>query len=285
MGAADLVPGVSGGTIALVLGIYERLVASIREGSLALGAVLRGRWGGFKDHLGRVEWALLVPLLAGIALAIISLSALLEHQLETNPTILAGGFFGLVVGSVVIAQGLLRRPEWIHAGIALGVGGILFWLLGLGDDTTVSDPSLLVYFASGALAICAMILPGISGSLILLLIGMYPNVLGAVNDRDFVALGVFTLGAIVGLALFSQVLHWALSRFHDLVLAGLIGLMAGSLRVVWPWPEGVDSAALAPPGDDVVQVTIAAVIGFGFVFLIARLARDRVETAALTPSG
>ena len=280
MGAADLVPGVSGGTIALVLGIYERLVSSIREGSSALGELLRGRLEAFKTHLGRVEWILLLPLLGGIGLAILSLSSLLEHQLETNPTILAGGFFGLVVGSVIIAWGLLKQPGWVHGVIALVVGVILFWLLGLGEEATVTDPSLLVFFGSGALAICAMILPGISGSLILLLIGMYPNVLAAVNDRDFAALGVFILGAIVGLALFSQLLYWALSRYHDLMLAGLIGLMAGSLRVVWPWPNGVDSAALGAPEGDVVPVVIAAVIGLGVVYAISRLAADRSEPAS-----
>lgn len=274
MGTADLVPGVSGGTIALVLGIYERLVSSIREGSSALGGLVRGRIDDFKTHLGRVEWVFLVPLLGGIGLAILSLSRLLEHQLETNPTVLAGGFFGLVLGSVAIAWGLLKRPGLIHVLVALTVGGILFWVLGFGEDATVNDPGLFVYFGAGALAICAMILPGISGSLILLLIGMYANVLGAVNDRDFAALGVFILGAIVGLALFSQVLHWALSRYHDLVLAGLIGLMAGSLRVLWPWPNGVDSAALGAPGDDVVAVLIAAAVGLVVVFGISRLAAD-----------
>src|SRR5690606_9801801 len=109
---------------------------------------------------------------------------------------------------------------------------LLFVLLGLGEESVVADPSLLAFLGSGALAICAMILPGISGSLILLLIGMYAAVLQAVNDRDLLAVGVFLVGAIVGLAVFSQVLHWALRRHHDLILGGLIGLMAGSLRVV-----------------------------------------------------
>jgi putative membrane protein len=144
----------------------------------------------------------------------------------------------------------------------------------------VQDPSLLAYFGAGALAICAMILPGISGSLILLLIGMYAPVLAAVNERDFVVVGIFLLGAIIGLGLFSQVLHWALHRHHDPILAGLIGLMAGSLRVLWPWPEGVESSGLSAPGDDWVSVVVAAVIGFLVVFVIARLAEpqdDRIS--------
>lgn len=275
MGAADLVPGVSGGTIALVIGIYERLVASIREGSSALGALLRGDTRSFGEHLRRVEWVFLLPLLGGILVAVVSLAGILEHQLEENPTILAGGFFGLVTGSVLIAWRLVRRPQARHVTIGLAVGLALFALLGLGEDTTVTDPSLLVFFGAGALAICAMILPGISGSLILLLIGMYSWVLGAVNEREFLEIGVFLGGAVFGLALFSQVLHWALRNHHDVVLAALVGLMAGSLRVVWPWPEGVDSPALGSPEGDWAQVLVAVAVGFVAVFAIARLASRR----------
>lgn len=271
MGTADLVPGVSGGTIALVLGIYERLVHSIREGSSALGSILRGDISGFKQHLGRVEWWFLIPLLLGILLAVVSLAALLDRQLEENPTILAGLFFGLVVGSVMIAWRLLRRPSAIHPVVSVLIGLGLFLLLGLGEDGVAQDPSLLAFFGAGALAICAMILPGISGSLILLLIGMYAAVLDAVDQRDLVVVGVFALGAIVGLGLFSQALDWALRRHHDLILAALIGLMGGSLRVLWPWPNGVESAGLAAPGDDLLWVALAAVVGIVAVFLIARL--------------
>jgi len=287
MGTADLVPGVSGGTIALVIGIYERLVDSIREGSSALGAILKADVVGFRRHLGRVEWVFLVPLLVGILTAVITLASFLAHQLEERPTILAGLFFGLVLGSVVVAWRLLRDPKPIHLVVGAVVALILFALLGLGDgDTAVVAPSLIAYFAAGALAICAMILPGISGSLILLLIGMYAPVLAAVNDRDFLVVGVFALGAIVGLAIFSQVLHWALHRHHDLILAALVGLMAGSLRVVWPWPEGVESAALGAPGDDWLTVTVAGVIGFIVVFVIARLApSDAEEISEPLPAG
>jgi putative membrane protein len=122
-----------------------------------------------------------------------------------------------------------------------------------------------------------MILPGISGSLILVLVGMYSHVLGAVNQRDLTAVGVFVLGAIVGLALFSQILHWALRNHHDTVLAALIGLMAGSLRVLWPWPDGVDSPGLDAPGGDLPQVVVAAVVGVVSVFIIARLAATKED--------
>jgi putative membrane protein len=122
-----------------------------------------------------------------------------------------------------------------------------------------------------------MILPGISGSLILVLIGMYDSVLGAVNDRDLPAVAIFIAGAIVGLAFFSQILHVALRRWHDLVLAGLIGLMVGSLRILWPWPDGVRGSGLSGPEGDLPGVLLAALVGFAVVLAIARLAPTDVE--------
>jgi putative membrane protein len=288
MGSADLVPGVSGGTIALVLGIYERLVASIREGSLALGSLIRLDTTGFKERLRSVEWGLLIPLLAGILTAVALLSVFIQRQLEERPILLASAFFGLVVGSVWVAWHLVEHRRGRNVVIALAVGLVLFLLLGLGESAEVTDPSLLVFFLSGALAICAMILPGISGSLILVLVGMYGAVLGAVTDRDLASVGVFVIGAIVGLALFSQFLHWALAHYRDLVLAILVGLMAGSLRILWPWPDGVDSSAIAAPTSDLGWAIVAAVIGAGFVLVIARLAGTREvgqPTAAVREAG
>jgi putative membrane protein len=284
MGTADLVPGVSGGTIALVLGIYERLVGSIREGSSALGSILKGDSTRFRNHLKNVEWVFLVSLLLGILTAVVTLASLLKGQLVERPTILAGLFFGLVVGSVIIAWRLLRERVTSNFFVAGVVGLALFLILGVGEDAVVQDPSLLAYVGAGALAICAMILPGISGSLILLLIGMYASVLGAVDERDFLVVGVFLIGAIAGLGLFSQVLHWALRRHHDVVLAALVGLMAGSLRVLWPWPAGVESSSLASPGEDWLAVFIASVIGFAAVFVISRLAAPRSELSERLPA-
>ena len=279
MGTADLVPGVSGGTIALILGIYERLVASIREGSSALGSLSRGDIEGVKRHLNRIEWVFLSWLLGGILVAVFLLSSFLEKQLEERPTILAAAFFGLVLGSVAIAWGLLKSHARSHYVVAIAVGTVLFVLLGLGETTTATAPGLLAFIGAGALAISAMILPGISGSLILVLIGMYASVLGAVNDRDFARIALFVIGAVLALALFSQVLHWALKSHHDVVLAGLIGLMIGSLRILWPWPDGVGGGALSSPGDDWVAALVAALAGLATVFLIGRL-KMGPETAA-----
>jgi putative membrane protein len=277
MGSADVVPGVSGGTIALVTGIYERLIASIRSGSSALGSLIKGDFAGMKRNLRDIEWAFLLLILGGILTAVLSLAKLIEVQLEENPVILAAAFFGLVLGSIVVASRMVRLPVLAHLLVVLVVGVAIFVLLGVGSDAVRSDPGLLAYFGSAALAICAMILPGISGSLILVLIGMYDSVLGAVNDRDLPAVAIFIAGAIVGLAFFSQILHVALRRWHDLVLAGLIGLMVGSLRTLWPWPDGVEGSGLSGPEGDLPGVLLAALVGFAVVLAIARLAPTDVE--------
>lgn len=273
MGSADVVPGVSGGTIALVLGIYERLIASIRSASSSIGALLRVDLPEARSHFIRVNWGFVATLVLGILAAILTLAHFISVQLEERPVLLAAAFFGLVVGSVIIATQSFRARQPVHVAIGLIVGIAFFLILGLGSGGAAGDPGLWVFFGSGALAICAMILPGISGSLILVLVGMYDVVLAAINDRDLAAVVVFALGAGVGLALFSQLLDRALKRAHDLVLAGLIGLMAGSLRILWPWPDGVDSPALAAPSDQLWQALGAALIGAAFVVVVARLAR------------
>jgi putative membrane protein len=279
MGAADVVPGVSGGTIALVLGIYERLIASVRAGSSALGHLLRWNLPGVSAWLKRIEWGFIIPLLGGILLAILALAGILESLLEDYPVQLAGLFLGLIAGSVVIVWGQVGRWDATRFGILIGVATLVFLGLGLQAETVetatnqVDDPILLAYFFAGAIAICAMILPGVSGSFLLVVLGMYAPVLAAVNDRDIATLLIFVLGTIVGLALFSQLLYWALRRHHDAVIAALIGLMIGSVRILWPWPNGLDSTAIEAPGEATTATVGAALLGFTIVVGIGLAAR------------
>ena len=279
MGAADIVPGVSGGTIALVLGIYERLVASVRAGSSALGSFVRLDFSGGVEWLRKVDWAFILPLGAGIGLAIISLSHLLENLLRDHAVLMASLFLGLVAGSALIVWRLLTVRDLRSIGIIVAVTAVVFVLLGLREDTSsesaaqIANPETWAYFLSGAVAICAMILPGISGSFILVMLGMYGPVLSAVTSRDIVSLAVFGVGAVIGLALFSQVLHRALRDHYNSVMAALIGLMLGSLRVLWPWPRGVDSTALQAPNEDVFLAIVAAVLAFAVVMAIDALGR------------
>ncbi len=279
MGAADIVPGVSGGTIALVLGIYERLIASVRSGSSALGAFLRLDFSRGVEWLRAVEWRFIIPLGVGIGLAIISLSHLLRQLLLDHAVLMSALFVGLVAGSAVIVWGLLTVRDLTRITIIFVVGIAVFVLLGLREDTSsesaaqLADPATWAYFASGAVAICAMILPGISGSFILVMLGMYGPVLSAVTDRDIASLVVFAAGAIVGLALFSQILHRALRDHYNSVMAALIGLMVGSLRVLWPWPRGVDSTALEAPNSHVFAAIVVAAIAFAAVMGVEALGR------------
>lgn len=265
MGAADVVPGVSGGTVALVFGIYATLVAQIRQGARSLGQLVRGRPVGFLEELRKVEWAFLLPLLAGIGVALVSLASVISHFLEEEPIRTAAVFFGLVVGSLFSTVHLVHRWDVRNVTTAAVVAVATFLVLGLGSGQ-IQDPPLAFVFLGGSIAICAMILPGISGSFLLLMMGMYAAVLAAVNDRDLLPMAVFAAGCVIGLALFSQVLHWGLVHHERSLLAGLIGLMLGSLRILWPWPNGLGSeddtgTSLAWPEGDVGVPVALAVVG------------------------
>ena len=286
MGGADVVPGVSGGTIAVVLGIYERLVDAIRGVSAAAGRLLRGDWRGCGQRLAAVDWWLVVPLLAGILGTILLLASVIETLLEEHPETMAGLFCGLVAASAVSACRLFewRGGDRLTLMVASAVG--TFALLGL-QSGPVADPSLPVLAGAGAVAVCAMILPGISGAFLLLMLGMYGAVINVVTDLRYIDAAVFLAGASMGLALFSTVLGRLLDRARNPVMAVMVGLMAGSLRVLWPWPNGVgvisrheneiiSGTGLAwPAADEWLAPTVAAAAGLAAVLVITRLARDR----------
>ena len=292
MGAADIVPGVSGGTVALVFGIYEQLLLNIGTGARALGCLVRGDVGGFVGNLRRVEWTFLVPLAVGVLAAVALLSSVIDALLRDRPEEMAGLFFGLVLGSVVVAWRILGTHTAQTFAIMIGVGVASFVLLGL-QSGPVADPPVLAFFGAGAIAICAMILPGISGSFLLLMMGMYAAVLGAVHDRDLLTLGLFMVGATIGLALFSTLLGWLLERHHDPLLAALIGLMLGSLRVLWPWPNGVgilsedETESISgtglgiPESDQILLPVVLAVVAFALVVGVSWLAEDPEPTPEL----
>jgi putative membrane protein len=237
MGASDVVPGVSGGTMAFILGIYEELIDAIKSfdlKSLQFLVTLK-----LRPLLDRISWQFLLAVGIGILAAIFTLSRLLSWLLQNRPVFIWSFFLGLILASVLSVS---RRVEaWkILTGLCL-VGGTLgsYFLVGLVPVSTPNDYWFL--FLCGAVAICAMILPGISGSYILVLLGKYQYVLDAVNHRDFLILGLVAIGACVGIIAFSRILGWLLKNYHDLMVATLIGLMIGSLRKVWPWKETLES--------------------------------------------
>ena len=265
MGAADVVPGVSGGTVALLLGIYDRLVGQIAHLSAAASQVLRGRLRSAASMAVRAEWGFLVALAAGIGIAILGLVEVVRLLIDEQPVGLSAAFFGLVAVTVVATRSQVSRWRVGLVGIFVAVGVGVFLLLGIRAGS-VADPAWVVIVGAGALAICAMILPGISGAFVLLLLGLYDPITEAVSDRDVGTVVLFGLGAVIGLAVFSRLLQRLLDRWRDAMIAVLMGLMAGSLRVLWPWPVGdADSggfgnAALgAPPASELLVAVVAAV--------------------------
>ena len=238
MGIADVVPGVSGGTIALVLGIYEQLLESISNCALSLGKILKGDFAGFIQQLKKVNFFFLIPVIAGMFVTIISVSGPMVDLLEEHPEPMSGLFFGLVAASAFIAFSLINYWNFQKIIFSLATAIIFFALLGF-RSSAFKDPSLWVFFLSGFVAICAWILPGVSGAFLLLVMGNYASVLTAIDNQDFEKLSMLSLGAIIGLAVFSTLLKFLLDKHRDIVLSCLIGLMLGSSRVLWPWPNGV----------------------------------------------
>lgn len=282
MGAADVVPGVSGGTMAFILGIYEELIAAIRSvDGVFLGLLLRGR---IREALQHVSWPFLACVGGGILCAVFSLARVLSWLLRNEPVLIWSFFFGLIVASVfTVGQRIKRWRPRIPLGIFAGAAGT-YALVGLVPVSTPDAPWFL--FLSGSVAICAMILPGISGAFILVLLGKYLYILEAVNHRDVFTLALVGSGAVVGLLSVSRLLGWLFRRYHDATIAVLTGLMLGSLRKVWPWKrlpgdggEGISAAMPVNvfPSESTLETTAALALatgGFLLVLWISRRAED-----------
>lgn len=270
MGCAEVVPGVSGGTMAFVLGIYETLINAIKSVDLKV-AKLASRLD-FKAIFNHIPFRFLIALLMGMFSAILLLARLLHHLLEHEPTFIFAFFGGLIVASI-IAVG--ARVKWSLATIfAVAAGAVFaFWLVGLPilDD---AGHGAIVLLLSGMVAICAMILPGISGSFILLILGQYDHVLGAVKDLDILTLLPVVVGAAVGIIAFSRVLSWLLEHHEHLTVAVLVGFMLGSLRKIWSEAAGgvdVVSETGKLSGGQWVLVVALVLAGFILVSIIDHL--------------
>lgn len=278
MGVADLVPGVSGGTIAFLLGIYDELLYTIKLVTGKIPKLLLA--GKFKEAFRLIPFGFLLPLGLGIGIAIFGLVQVVSFLLDTQPVLVWALFFGLVLGSSYVVS--RRITKWtVQRGLLLILGFTLtFLLVGLPSIGGSAEP--LAVFGTGAIAITAMILPGISGSLIMVLLGQYEIIIHAVASRDFLTLGIFAIGAIIGLALFVRLLTWLLKHYHMAVIAFLIGVMAGSLRRIWPW-QTADSAGNAVnilPTIDLMLLwaILLAVVGFAIVFILERIGVAREHT-------
>ncbi len=296
MGASDVVPGVSGGTMAIILGIYEELIDSIRSVASYdfIRAVLNLR---IREAFERINGTFLVAVGGGILLAVLTLARALEWLLESHPVLLWSFFFGLVVASILVVGRRIER--WaVGLGIVMIAAAVgVYWLVGLVPAQT--PETWWFVFLSGTLAICAMILPGISGAFILVLLGKYEYILAAVNSMDILTISLVMAGAVLGLLTFAQLIGWLFKRYHDGTVALLVGLMIGSLRKLWPWkvdlafvldshgrqlpvyqrnilPDLISGGSINP---EVIFAVVLALLGLGLVLALDQQAR-RLRNAA-----
>ncbi|MFQ3646237.1 MAG: DUF368 domain-containing protein [Anaerolineae bacterium] len=261
MGSADIVPGVSGGTIAFIAGIYATLLNAIK--SFDVEAIRLGVGLKFRELFEHIPVRFLITLLLGIGTAILLLANALGQALEDAPTFVFAFFGGLIVASIVA---ILPKVRWnAPSVIAFVVGAVFaFFLVGL-NPLEDADHSLPVLFFSGMVAICAMILPGISGSFILLILGQYQFILGAVRSFDILSVAMVGMGAIVGLLGFTRILSWLLKRHESVTIAALVGFMLGSLRKIWD--ESVAGLALVPSFGVAEAALLVGLIALGFLLV------------------
>ena len=274
MGAADVVPGVSGGTIAFIVGIYEELIDSIKSiNGTTLKQLFTGKiaafWKGINANF-------LLSIVGGIGISIFSLAKIITYLLVYHPILVWSFFFGLVLASTWFVSKDIKQWNW-KTILSFVVGGV------------IAPSNLLFIFLCGAIAICAMILPGISGSFILVLLGKYFYIMEAVKTFNVPVMLVFIAGAAIGITTFSRVLSFALRKFHDITIAVLAGFMLGSLNKVWPWKETietyVDSHGMTKP---LVEANIAPnqfvweavglmILGFGIVYFLEKLSQKSAK--------
>ena len=286
MGAADVVPGVSGGTIAFISGIYEELLSSISAVNFATLKLLKKE--GVKAAWKAINGNFLLALLSGIFISIISLAKLISWLLENKAIMVWSFFFGLVLASILYVGKQIEKWDAITI-ILLILGAFAAYFITTLQPAISESSSLLFYFFAGALAICAMILPGISGSFILVLLGAYKPVLDAIHNTNIKLIGIVAIGAVVGLLSFSKLLRWLFDHHKNYTLAVLTGFILGSVNKIWPWKETltwrVNSHGIKVPFNEqsispfsydgnpqLMMAIILAITGFVVIILLEKLA-------------
>jgi putative membrane protein len=261
MGTADVIPGVSGGTMALITGIYQRLVHAISQiNANFIIAALKGNFAKSKEELMKWDFNLFIPLLLGIGLAVLTMSKIMTLMLTAYTATTYAFFFGLILAS---AGFVYKHVEELNLkNIVFLLIGFVFAILFVGLNPVQANHTLPVIFLSGMVAICAMILPGISGAFILLLLNQYEYMLAALNQLKFVDIITFGIGAVIGILSFSRILNYLLEHHKSITMAFLVGLMVGTLRL--PYQK------IATSMDSIIPVIIAGVIGFALVIILER---------------
>lgn len=259
MGGADVIPGVSGGTIALITGIYEELIDSIRSiDTVFVKLLLKFR---IRELWGHINGSFLINVLLGILISIFSLAKLITFLLDEYPIHIWSFFFGLILVSVLyVSPKKMKTSDFI--GFTIGAA-IAYMITSVVPGET--SESLWFVFISGSIAICAMILPGISGSFILLLLGKYDFILSAVKDLDVLVIAVFGLGCLIGIVMFSKLIYWLLERYKSLTMSVLAGFMLGSLNKIWPWKVDLDNVL---PGKYETVSGLDPYLGSAILFMV-----------------
>ncbi|MEV8267191.1 DUF368 domain-containing protein [Microbacterium sp. NPDC076911] len=278
VGLAELLPGISGGTIALITGVYERLIDSASHGVNAVKRLVLGpqRREGFMREFRAVDWWLVIPVVVGMAAMVLTLAGMIESLVANNAELARGLFFGLVAASIVVPLQLIPKVQRAFASKILGVlvfvaaAVVAFVLIDLAGGSFSAEPPLWVVFIAAAIAVCALVVPGVSGSFFLLAIGLYSPTLIAVDERNLSYLAVFATGALVGLITIVQLMKWLLDHHRRITLLAMAGLMLGSLRALWPWQAtGDDSHGVGTPVapyDPVAGPILLMILGAGIVF-------------------
>ncbi len=291
MGAADVIPGVSGGTIAFISGIYEELIYSIKSVDLEAIKLLFSL--KFREFWSKINGNFLLAVFCGVIASVLSLAKIMSHLIENHPIMIWSFFFGLIIASAILVFKQIEKFNLLSA-ISIAVGVTTAYFITVMSPTETPTDWWFIMLC-GAIAICAMILPGISGSFILLLMGKYLYILGALSNLEFVTISLFVAGAAIGIVSFSHLLSWLLKNFHTATVSLLTGFMMGSLNKVWPWKEVVETTLnshgeavplvernLLPHNFEVVNgepamlllAILMAIVGFLTITIIERLGNN-----------
>jgi putative membrane protein len=287
MGAADVVPGVSGGTIAFISGIYNELIDSINEFNFSKIKMLKT--DGLQATFKAVNGYFLLSLFTGIGISVLSLAKLFKYLLETHPILVWAFFFGLVLASILFIAKQITKWNTINIILLLIGVGVAYYITIIPAMGSVNNSPLFLILA-GALAICAMILPGISGAFILLLLGAYKPALDAIHNHDIKKIAFLAIGAIVGLLSFAKVLKWLFNHYKNATLAILTGFVIGSLNKIWPWKKVLKTViidgktkilqekSISPfvvENNHLMIAILLAVIGFSLIIILEKLGNNK----------
>lgn len=266
MGVAIVIPGVSGGTVALIFGIYEELIAAAAAAVQTTLLLVRFEPRAFVSRLKQLPFGFIVPLVAGIVIVPVIGARIIPEAMATWPTQSRALFFGLILGSLAIPWIRINSAEVREYALTILAAVTAFVLAGF-PPAEVLDPTLVQIFLAAAIAISAMLLPGVSGAFLLLVMGLYAPILRAIDARNVLVVGVFLAGSVSGLGGFSLVMRWLLREHHDQTMAVLVGLMAGSLRALWPW-LGEDRGLEWYGGDDRLE-SVVLLFAAGLILSVA----------------